>query len=419
MIVKDQSNKKKLFSNFLSLSFVQIANYLLPLITIPYLVRVLGPDKYGLISFAQALILYFSVITNYDFNLSAPRVISINRDDPFLISKIFNSIMLIKFILMILSFIVLCIIIISFDKFRDDWLIYLFSFGIVLADALFPIWFFQGVERMKSIAVLNILSKLLFAISIFILISSQEHYIFVPLLNSIFLVVTAFIGLLIAFKKFNIKLFIPSFNDLKLQISQGWNIFLSNVSISLYTISNTFILGIFTNDTIVGYYSAAEKIIKAVQGLLNPVVQSLYPHISKIAIESKETALLIIKKLSKRVGLITFVISTFIFVYSDHIINLFLGDKFEQSVIVLRILSFQPFLIGISFFYANLFLLGFGYTKTWSKIIISASVIDILLVIFFVVIIPLKHIGVSLGWFLTELFVATFSYIYFIKLKSK
>jgi len=138
------------------------------------------------------------------------------------------------------------IIVFSFKKFRQDWLIYYLTFGMVLGQTLFPIWFFQGMERMKYITFLNVLAKLIFTIAIFIFVKRSSDYLYIPLLNSLGFIVAGVLALWIVFKDFGVFFRIPSFKDLKYQLKEGWYIFISTVAISLYTISNTFILGLFT-----------------------------------------------------------------------------------------------------------------------------------------------------------------------------
>jgi len=197
--------RKRLTENFLSLSILRALNYLLPLITLPYLVRVLGPEKFGLIAFAQAFIGYFIILTDYGFNLSATREISIHRDEKEKVSKIFNSVMAVKFLLGMLSFIILALILTFIPKFGNDWLVYIFAFGMVLGNILFPVWFFQGMEKMKYITILNIVAKGIFTVCIFIFIRKMADYIYVPLINSMGFLAAGGLSLGTVFKNFGIN----------------------------------------------------------------------------------------------------------------------------------------------------------------------------------------------------------------------
>lgn len=397
------STKKRLISNFLSLSSVQVANYILPLITVPYLVRVLGPEKFGLIAFSQALIAYFSLLTDYGFNLSATREISIHRENSKKLSEIYFSVMFIKFLLMVLSLMLLCILVFSINKFREEWLLYLLTFGMVLGNVIFPAWFLRGIERMREIAILNILTRIIFTVAVFIFIRSKTDYILLPIINSVGFIVAGLLGLWIIFSRIGIRVKMPLIADIKYQLKDGWHVFISTIAISLYTTSNTVILGLFTNNTIVGYYSAGEKIVKAVQGLIAPLSQTIYPHISKLASESKEAALAFVRKVVRLVGGAMLGVSFLLLLFAQQISNLVLGSKFQESIPVIQILSFLPFIIGLSNIFGIQVMLNFGLKQVFTRILIIASFVNILLAL--ILVLPFQHIGISFSVLITELFV--------------
>lgn len=391
---------KRIMGNILSLFSLQGLTYLLPLITFPYLTRVLGPEKYGLIAFATAFIAYFQILTDYGFNLSATREISIHRNDKDQLSKIFSSVISAKFLLMIASFCLMSLVIFSFDKFRTDWTLYYFTFGLVIGNFLLSSWFFQGMEKLRYISLLNIGTSIIFTVSIFIFIRGSADFIYVPLINSIGAIIIGIIAMKIILRDFEIKFIMPSKKDIKTQLENGWHIFISTVSISFYTTSNVFILGIFASNAIVGYYSAAERIIYMAIGLLGPISQSLYPYISSIAVKSKEETISFIKKITVFIGSFTFIISLVIFFTGGLILNILAGNQFEHSIIILRILSFLPFIIGLSNVFGVLFLFALGYSNRVSRVQVIIGVFYPFLLV------PmayyLKDIGTALSFLIVE-----------------
>ena len=340
-----KKENKRLLENFLSLTTLQIANYLLPLITIPYLIRVLGFEYYGLIAFALVIIEYFMLITNYGFELTATREISINQDNPIKLSEIFSSVMIIKFCFMLLSLFILIIFIFSFERLYKDWIVYFFTFGMVIGNILFPAWFFQGIENMKYITVLNFISKLIFISLIFIFVKNPSDYYLVPLFTSIGYIFIGIISQIIIRKKFKVKFKIQSLNKLKEYIVDGWHIFLSRVYVNLYTTTNVFLLGILTNNVQVGYYSVVEKIVLAIGKILDPLNQTLFPYLAKIYKNNKVLFKNKVNKISKLILLITITIFICSFLAKEQIIYLITGKynkeiSFLLEIFLLRVITY-------------------------------------------------------------------------------
>jgi PST family polysaccharide transporter len=182
------SNKegKVILTNFSYLFLLQIAGYLFPLLTMPYLARVIGADGFGRIAIASAVIMWIQTISDWGFNYTATRDVAKNRDDKDKVSHILSNVIWAKFILLFLSFIILLLLIYFVPIFRENYLVVLITFLMVPGHILFPDWFFQALERMKYITILNLLSKLLFTIAIFVFIKEKTDYIYQPLFISTF-----------------------------------------------------------------------------------------------------------------------------------------------------------------------------------------------------------------------------------------
>lgn len=409
------TEKRRLITNFMSLMSVQGLNYILPLITLPYLVKVLGPEKFGLINFAQSFMLFFIMFTDYGFNLVSTREISLSFKDKKKVSEIFSTVLFIKVILMLISFLFLTLLLSTIPKFSADRMVYYVSFGVVFGNVLFPIWLFQGFEKMKLISSLNIFAKIISTIGIFIFVKDVDDYLFVPILNSLGAVFIAIIAIYIIVVKMRIRFQIPNKKEIYRQFTEGWDIFLSNIFTSLYTTSNTFFLGLFTNNTIVGYYSGAEKIIKAATGLISPLVQTLYPYVGKISQTSRESTIGFIRKILLVVTFFMGVLCIFIFIYADVLSNIILGEKFSKSIILIKIMAFLPLVLSWANIYGLLSMINFGYKKELSKIYLKCGIVSIVTTL--VLVSNFSEIGSAINWILIE-FIATMFMVIFLKTKK-
>jgi polysaccharide transporter, PST family len=338
--IKSKDNKR-LVGNFLSLSVLQGTNLLLPLITFPYLVRVLGVEKFGLIAFALATVAYFEILTDYGFDLSATRQISIHRGDNNKVTSIFSAVLSIKALLSIVSFLLLTILVFSFKKFSDFFLIYYFTFGRVLGKSIFPVWFFQGMERMRITTYLNILAKAIFTVAIFVFVKEESDFLLVPVFNSLGFVISGLVALIQIRVGFGIRFQPQSKSELIEQLKDGWHIFLSRIYVNIYTTTNTFLLGVMTNNIIVGYYSIAAKIIEAIDSLFIPANNALYPFMSKLYQDSKERFYNLVNK----INVIYLIIAVFLvagaLLFGKQLITIVNGSYDSNIYVIYSILCFK------------------------------------------------------------------------------
>lgn len=401
--------KRRLFGNILSLGFLQGANYVLPLLTIPYLVRVLGPDHFGLLSFATATIMYVALLTDYGFNLSATRQISVCRESQRKVSEIFSSVMIIKASLMLLGFVILLLLVATVDKFNQYWEVYIVTFGVVIGQVLFPVWLFQGVEKMRYITYINVASKSIFTILIFIFVKTESDYLLVPFFTALGAIFGGVWSMYIILYKMNYKFNFPEWGVIKFQLKDGWHVFFSSMAISMYTVSTTFILGMLTNNTAVGQFAAVDKIIQAAKGVYQPISQAIYPMLGKKFHEDKLLALIFIKKFARMVVIIMSLLSAFLYVFSDLIVDLILGGKFSDAATLLRIMSPLPLVIALSNILGVQIMLNLGLKSSFGRILIVAALIGVALSLLLVP--DLREKGTAYTLLIVEIFVTSIMFI--------
>tara|TARA_B100000795_G_scaffold179157_1_gene135591 strand:+ start:47 stop:1306 length:1260 start_codon:yes stop_codon:yes gene_type:complete len=366
-------------NNFFSLTSLKVLTYILPLITFPYLIRVLGIEKFGLIMFAQATMYYFEIVVDFGFNLSATREVALNAKKPNKLNEIISAVFSIKFMLLLFSFLVLIVVVNLFDRFLQDFLLYYYSFLKVIALAFFPVWFFQGIEKMKYITLIDIISKSIFTVLIFVFVQSESDYILVPLISGVGYIIGTIFSLIYLFKRFKKSFIICSFSVLKKYFNDSLMFFLSRVSVSLYTTSNAFFLGLVTSNIMVGYYAVAEKLYMVIRQLYQPIVQVIYPYMSK----SKNVKFF--KKLYPIIISLNFIGVYVLWVYAPEIIFMVTNETFLETVKVFRILLIVACVVVPSVLIGYPFLAALGYKNeaNYSTIIGSLFHVISLTVLFF------------------------------------
>jgi len=370
--------------NVTSLSGLQAVTYLFPIIILPYLFRVIGPEKFGLIAFAQAFVQYFMILTDYGFSICATKEISLCHEDKVKVCNVISAVMAIKTILAFLSLLTLCIVVYFVPRFKDDWMVYALSFGAVIGNTIFPAWFFQGMESMKYTAKLNIIGEFAYAFGIFLLIHGPNDFLLVPTITSLSALITGLGGQYILFTRFDVSFQLPKLKDLHQQLRAGWNVFISVLAINAYTTTRVFAVGLLTNNTLTGFYSIAEKIANAVQTFpLSSFTQAIFPRLSKIFHKNKMKAFEIMKQVQWITVIVSLIFLPLIFILAPFIVKLVCGGTYPEAILSLKFLLISVFFISSNAFRVQ-FLLVCGKTDTYSRIHITMAAIGLPLIIIFI-----------------------------------
>lgn len=365
--VRKSKDGKVLVENFAYLTLLQVAGYIFPLITLPYLARVIGVDSFGKIAFAGAIIGWFYTVADWGFNYTATRDVAKNREDKEKVSQIFSNVLWARCILTLFSFILLIILILLVPKFQEISILLLITFLMIPGYILFPDWFFQAMEKMKYITILNLISKLLFTIAVFVFIKEKSDYILQPLFVSLGFVVSGIIAMYYILVRWKVKLYKPNIKEIRLTIKNSTDIFINNLMPNLYNSFSTFLLGIFGGAVSTGILNSGTKFVDVSQQFMNIISRTFFPFLSR-KIESHN----LFAKMNIYISLL---ISALLFIFAPILIKLFFTPEFYDSIKVLQLMSISIFFLSLSSIYGTNYMIIQGYEKQLRNITFVSSII--------------------------------------------
>lgn len=389
---------KNVFKNFCSLSVLQAFNYILPLLVLPYLIRTVGLNYFGVLMFSQSIINYFIIIVDYGFNLSATREISIHRNEKNKLIEIYTSVTGIKLILFAICSFFLSLLFL-FDEIRNYYYIYISFYLMVLGQIFFPVWFFQGIEKMEFITLINVITKTLCMLLVFVLILDSNDFWIYPVLVSLGFILSGIFSIIILKIKFGIKFEKRRLNILS-YLKKGYPIFISTFYTSFFRLLPLNLLGFMYRPELVAIYALAEKIIRSLLMLQQPIVQSLFPRVSVLFKESKSQAINQIKKFIYFSVPLLLLVILLLNMFSHDLVILIGGVEMLESVFLLKL--FTPLILII--FLANIFgsqiMLNIGLTYEFQRVLKKSALLSIFVLP--VTIYYLNCIGAVLGVLLIE-----------------
>ena len=405
---------KRFTVNVASLFSVNVANMLLPLLTVPYIVRIIGPERLGLLNFSLSYVAYFTLLINYGFEMAAVRAIAANRDNKELINRIFSEVLLGKTLLWLVSTILFTGITLYVPSFRAHWQLHVCTYISSVGIVFFPIWLYQAMEDLGRVALFNLGIKLLFSLSVFALIHQPDDYIYQNLSLSIAQLIVSVVALKVAFKRFGITFTGPTVRQMTTRFHDDSTLFFSALMISLYASSSLFLLGLLSNAYNVGIFSAGTRLESIARSFVTLALnQAFFPIVARAFGQGKEAGLHIVRTTFFPLAAFMILISLGLWLIAPLFINLFYGSQFQEAVQVLRIVSLLPILIGVSNLLGFHTLLNLHMDKAFFQITAIGSLVGLLFNT--VCIQKLGYIGAAYAWVATESFITLAMYLYLYK----
>jgi len=366
---------KSIFHNLSYMAILRVFMLILPLITYPYLIRVVGSKNYGLVVYTLSIIAFFRIFVKFGFEMSAVKNIAQNSDDIAKKSEIISSTLIIQMFFYLLGFSFLYFLIQIIPQFKENQKLVYFAYLLPLCDILFLVWFFQGIEKMKYITVVNVIAGIIGLCLIFIFIREPEDYIYIPLFQAISLLIGATYSLWLVLKKENITFYIPSKNKILFYLKESFSFFISRSSAVFNREINTILLANFASMNSVAFYDLAKKIIDVFKMPNSIINQVVYPYISK----NKN------KVLAKKIFFIRIIIAVFlmaiVYFFGQFFILFLGGESMLGAISILKLFNFMLLFTAITYYTGSTLLVAFGYSNKFNISVIYSTILFLIAVL--------------------------------------
>lgn len=374
--------RRSIVQNTLALTAVQFAGYILPLVTLPYLARVLEKEQFGLLLAAQSLAMVLALIIEYGFHLSGTREVARVHNNLSQLSLLVNGIQSAK-IALLMGVVALGLLFGQFNTLFKEHPQYLIL-ALLLAglQGLNPLWYFQGKEQMKMPAALDVAGKAVATVGIFLVVQDPIDAWKVLAMQSIGVGLSLLITLSWMYKEVPPR--IVPLKDVWNSLQMGFSMFFFRAAVSLYTSANILILGLLVSPTAAAYFGGAERLVKGVVGILYPVSQAVFPRMNSLLYDDPTKA--------KRLAQISLYILLFgstglallVFFLAPDIVLLILGPGYEAAIPLMQVLSLLIPLIAVSNVLGIQWMLPLRLDRAFNTIVVAAGLINLGLILFLV-----------------------------------
>ena len=401
--MEKRSVKKNYFYNLL----YQIVVILVPIVTTPYLSRVLEADGIGTYSFIFSIVTYFTLFGTLGVAMYGQREIAYVQDDKAKRSKAFYEIIFFRFITIIISIIAYLI---CFGRSGENSLYYrIFALELV-ANAFDISWFFQGIEDFKKTVLRNVFVKVLSVCLIFLLVKTKED-LFIYILIYVMSNVIGNLSLWLYLPKYLQKLKLKELN-LKKHIKPILSMFIPQIAIQIYTVLDKTMIGVMLDDmSEVGFYEQSQKIVKVALVLVTAYGTVMCPRYANAASNGDYMAIKKYLNKSFTIACMVGIAITFgIIGISDNLVPWFLGEGYEKVKVLLKISAFLNIAIGLNNVSGVQYLVQIKKQNIFTISVIFGAIINFVLNIVFIYL--FKSVGATIASIIAEFSILIYQLIY-------
>lgn len=365
----------KLLRNYLYNAGYQILSILVPVLTAPYVNRVLGPHGIGINTYTSTIVQYFIIAGSLGIAVYGNREIAYLRDNPREMSKVFWEIQIVKTVGIFVATLLYIGYAFNYKNYTEFLLL---QYANLFAAALDISWFFQGLENFKVTVVRNTVVKLISVVLIFSLIHTQSDLYLYILISG----VSALVGnatLWPYVKEYLVHVHISSLHPLH-HVKSSVALFIPQAALQIYQVLNKTILGIFAGTNATGFYNNADTIEKMLLSLVTAIGTVMLPHAAHAFANGKKKQINELMYKSANVTTCVTIAFTFgIAAISLKFAPIFFGEKFAVVGNAMLIEAPVIYFAGISGVLGTQYLIPTGQTKDYSASLIFGAVVSIIL----------------------------------------
>lgn len=363
--------------NLLSLYGVTAANYLFPLLTLPYLARVLGPSGFGALAIVQSLGQYLSLVVEYGFTLSATREVARSREDRARLAQILAEVLGARLLLACVVVALAYALALFVPALRANLALLWAGVFWAVALGMSPVWYFQGQERLRGVAILEVVAKAFGVAGIFAFVRSPDEAHQVLLLQGLAALLAGGVAWGWAWRE--VGFILPTPSSAIRGLRSGFSLFFFRAVVSLYTSANAFMLGLFVPTQQVGYYAGAERLTKALLALVEPLNRVFMPRFSYLLAHSPQDAERLFRQNTLLMGFLGTLGTVAVWTFSPLAVALLLGPKYEGAIPLMRVLALLLPLIALSNVWGLQWMLAHRLDRPFNLIILLGGLLNLVL----------------------------------------